>query len=498
MRYGVVLLAVPAITLAADICPLEGTIANNRGEPLSGVSISAYASRKVVAATSSPEGKFSFPDLPCGNYTVGPVGAFYPHAAVKVDTKKQSKLSLITPDSFRFALASQSTRKDSGLAIMSLVKGGLTDYVAAKEPQSTGARYDAHLCENAVAALRPGDLAGFRAKNTGEKLAYCGANFPALPEWEASPETRHQVVARAAPEQLAAYEKLTAEDEQVQFCLRLFGPGGVVWTEPYRAAVRADAMKALGRKPPFTDREFLQAMSTHWMDMNGIHFTTRAEATKGMMAEWAVVEMPVPFGMERLHVAAIMALEAERRAQLERERRAKEVNKLKTLENQAGKTPETETELKKQSTATLPGDRPGDIQLRQAALWLSASEAVLRSTVWPTAASEGYIQLSTMMQWLVDVDGDPAKCAKWESWGPRERTEEVAHVVHLIASAAERILNTPQIEPTGWVSPELIGRYFPSVADPKADDAARGRLTRAAAVADAAFLILLITSDPVL
>jgi hypothetical protein len=101
LKYSLALLALPTLAMAADICPLEGTIANNRGEPLSNVTITASTSRKVVAARSSPEGKFSFPDLPCGSYRVGPVGVFDPHAIVKVDTKKQSNVSLIAPAGFR-------------------------------------------------------------------------------------------------------------------------------------------------------------------------------------------------------------------------------------------------------------------------------------------------------------------------------------------------------------------------------------------------------------
>jgi hypothetical protein len=385
----------------------------------------------------------------------------------------------------------------------------LAEYVAGREPQLPAPGYDPHLCESAVAALRPGELSAFKSKEDSEKRTFCTANFSELPPWEGIPETRHLVVARAAPEQLATYEKLAAEDERVQFCFRLFGASGVVWTEPYRAAIRAEAMKALGRKQPFSEQQFLQTMGNHWLEMNGIHYASAAEVRKQGMEEYLLLQTPVPIGMARIRTAAVMKLAEEARAQRERERRAKEVSPLKTLESLAGKSPETEAEVQRQFTATLPGDRMGDLQLRQAALWLSASEAVLRSTVWPTPASEVYVSEDIRMRILVvAMDGDPARSAKWESWSPKERTEEVSRVVRLIASASERVLNATQNAPaptqgsgqalTELVSPELIRRYFPQVADQKMDDAARERLMRAAAVADAAFLILFMTSDPVL
>ena len=372
--------------------------------------------------------------------------------------------------------------------------------------------FDLRYCDTVVATLRPADVTSYRAKSSVDKLGYCKQSFSTLFRWDRSTEQRREVVARTRPRELAAFDRLNAE-EQVQFCLQQFGATGLVLDTQFRQSVRDDALAALGHKPTHSEAEYVIALGEELSVFAGIRPSRaqQAEQQAKRIALSLLASAPrPPFGEELW--ARLLSKLSDEVLQAGRPKAGAmspdQANGLALLRTMAKGDANREAELVRRFSEVRPDDVVGDLQLRQAELLLGAAETIMRNSVWPSPIAEWQLGFdpATFKSGFIDLY-DPGNGDDWSRADSQHRAEEILYATRLIAYRAERLLREPNAPSSELLRlsrslhkqasiPRVARHYFGSVVGEVLDDAARNRLTRAALVFDTAWLLLFETTYP--
>jgi hypothetical protein len=281
----------------------------------------------------------------------------------------------------------------------------------------------------------------------------------------------------------------------------------------FRQSVRDDALAAIGRKPARSDTDYVVALGEELSVFAGIRPSQAQLATQQAknIALGRLMSAPRPaFGEEvwfrlfaKLYDEALEARKPKAGAMS-----ADQVDGLTLLRTMAKGDAQREAELVRRFSEARPEDAVGDLQLRQAELLLGAAETIMRTAVWPSPMAEWRLGFdpATFKSGFIDFY-DPGNDTDWSRADPQHRAEEITYAMRLIAHRAERLLREPNAPSSELLRmsrslhkevtiPRVARHYFGSVVSEALDDAARDRLTRAALVFDAAWLLLFETTFP--